>query len=329
MLPVKIAGLGAYLPERAVTSAELERELGLAPGWILRATGVAERRYAAGETASGMAAAAGRRALAAAGMGPADLDLIVAASSAPQQAIPCTAALVQRVLGAPDGASACFDVNATCLSFLTGLQTAAHLVAAGSYRAALIVSSEITAHSRNPREPESAVLFGDAAAAAVLTRTPEGEASAVVWEQFATFSSAAELTVLRGGGTLHHPNDPATTPELNMFHMDGPGVFRRAARLSGPFLDRFFARCGWERAEVDAVVPHQASGHALQHLSARLGFRPDQIVSNLRERGNCVAASVPLALAEAAAAGRIRRGQRVALLGTGAGLTLGAVGLIY
>lgn len=329
MLPVKIAGLGHYLPERVVTSAELEEELGLRPGWVLRAAGVAERRYAAGESAADMAAAAARRALAAAGMAPADLDLIIAASSAPQQAIPCTAALVQRELAAPDGRSACLDVNATCLSFLAALQMAAHLVAAGSYRAALLVSSEITAHSRNPREPESAVLFGDAAAAAVLVPAAPGEASAVVWEQFATYSSAAELTVLRGGGTLHHPNDPATTPEMNMFHMDGPGIFRKTARLAGPFVDSFLARCGWERAAVDAVVPHQASGHAIAMLSARLGFRPEQLVVNLPERGNCVAASIPLALAEAAAAGRIRRGQRVALLGTGAGLTLGAVGLIY
>lgn len=329
MLPVKIAGLGWYLPERVVTSAELERELDLAPGWISRVAGVAERRYAAGESASQMAAAAARRALDQAGLAPADLDLILAASSAPQQAIPCTAALIQRELGAPDGASACFDVNATCLSFLAALQTAAHLVAAGAHRAALVVSSEITAHSRNPREPESAVLFGDAAAAAIVVPAAPGEASAVLGCRLLTYSSAADLTVIRGGGTLHHPNDPATTPELNMFHMDGPRVFRKAARLLGPFLDNFLASCGWERADVDAVVPHQASGHGISLVSERLGFRPEQVVVNLASRGNCVAASIPLALAEAVAAGRISRGQRVLLLGTGAGLAIGAVGLVF
>ena len=329
MLAVKIVGLGAYLPERIVTSAELEAELGLAPGWVERATGVLERRRATDETAAGMAAIAGRRALASAGMNPGELDLIIAASSAPQQAIPCTAALVQRELGAPDGMSACFDVNATCLSFLAALQSAAHLVAAGSYRAALVVSSEIVGRSLNPQEPESAVLFGDAAAAAVVVRTPEGEPSRVVWEQFATFSSGADLTTIRGGGTLHHPNDPATTPELNMFQMNGTAIYKQAARRAGPFLERFLARASWEREQIDWVVPHQASGHAVAILNARFGFRAEQVVSNLAVRGNCVAASIPLALAEAVTAGRITRGQRVLLIGTGAGLTIGAIGLIF
>lgn len=329
MLPVMIAGLGSYLPERVVTSAELERGWGLEPGWIMRVAGIRERRYATHQTSAGMAAIAGRRALDAAGMAVADIDLIIAASSAPQQAIPCTAAFVQRELGAPDGASACFDVNATCLSFLLALQSAAHLLAAGSYRAALVVSSEIAGPSRNMADPASACLFGDAAAAAVLTRTPEGGASRVVWEQFATFSSAADLTAISGGGSLHHPNDPATTPQMNLFRMDGGAIFRRTAKLAGPFLDQFMARAGWSREEVDLVVPHQASRHGVDLLSARLGFRREQVVDNLAERGNCVAASIPLALAESAAAGRFRRGHKLLLTGTGAGLTLGAIGLIF
>ncbi|MBX0331143.1 ketoacyl-ACP synthase III [Oscillochloris sp. ZM17-4] len=329
MLPVMIAGMGTYLPERVVTSAELERDWNLTPGWIMRVAGIRERRYADRETVAGMAAAAGRRALAAAGMTVSDIDLIIAASSAPQQTIPCTAAFIQRELGAPEGASACFDVNATCLSFLFAMQSAAHLLAAGSYRAALVVSSEIGGLSRNPADPASACLFGDAAAAAVLTRAPEGGASRVLWAQFATYSGGADLTAIPGGGSLHHPNDPATTPEMNMFHMDGSGVFRRAAKVLGPFVDSFLARTGWSHADVDVVVPHQASRHGVELVSTRLGFRPDQVVNNIAERGNCIAASIPLALAESLDAGRVSRGQRVMLLGTGAGLTLGALGLVF
>jgi 3-oxoacyl-[acyl-carrier-protein] synthase III len=163
----------------------------------------------------------------------------------------------------------------------------------------------------------------------VLVRTPQGGSGAVVWEQFATFSSAADLTAIRGGGTLHHPNDPATTPELNMFRMAGTAIYKQAARHAGPFIEGFLARAGWAREEIDAVVPHQASGHAVALLASRLGFRPEQVVSNLAERGNCVAASIPLALSEAVAAGRIARGDRVLLVGTGAGLTLGAIALIF
>lgn len=329
MIAVKIAGLGAYLPARIVTNSELEAQLAIPPGWIERVTGVRERRYATDETAAGMAAVAARRALDAAGLRLADIDAIVGASSAPQQTIPCTAALIQRELGAPDGGSACFDINATCLSFLLAMQSVSALIAAGVYRTVLICSTEIARHSRNPAEPESAVLFGDAAAAAVVTRAALGEASAIWRAQFATFSSSADLTQVLGGGTLHHPNDPATSAEMNMFHMDGPAVFKKATRLIAPFLDDFFAQIEWQRSQVATVVPHQSSRHGVEVLSARLGFSRTQVFTNLAERGNCIAASIPLALAEAVASGQITRGQQVVLVGTGAGLTLGALALTY
>ncbi|HEY1015931.1 MAG TPA: beta-ketoacyl-ACP synthase 3 [Herpetosiphonaceae bacterium] len=328
-LPVTIAGLGCYLPARRVATAELAERMGVSAAAVERATGVAERRYASGETTSGMAAAAARMALDDAGLAPGDLDAIIGASSGPQQLIPCTAALVQRELGAPEGRSICFDLNATCLSFLLALQHAAQAVAAGMYRRVLIFSSEIASTSLNPESWESAMLFGDAAAAAVVTATEPGAAAAINLARAATYSSGADLTRCLGGGSLHHPNDPATTSTMNMFEMDGPAIFRQALRLMLPFVDEFFGDLGWRREEIDLVVPHQASRHAIDQLSARLGFRPEQVFSNLRERGNCVAASIPLALAEARAAGRLRRGQRVLLIGTGAGLTVGALALTF
>lgn len=330
MLPVKIAGLGWYLPQRRVTNAELEEQLGIPGDWIERATGVRERRYVSSfETATTMGTVAAHMALRDAGLEVSDIDAIIGASSTPQQAIPCTAALLQRELGAPEGMSACFDINATCLSFLFALQTAAHLVAAHVYRSVLICSSEVASHSLNPRERESAVLFGDGAAAAVITRSQSGEESAFCHALFETHSSGADLTQILGGGTLHHPNDPETTPEMNMFHMRGPAIFRQAALLMEPFLERFFSICGWDRQQIDAVVPHQASRHAIEQLSRRLGFNSDQLILNLALRGNCVSVSIPLALAEAVYCGRIQRGDRVLLVGTGAGLTLGVVALTF
>lgn len=329
MLPVKIAGLGYYLPERRVTNAELEERLGISAEWIERATGVRERRYATGETSVGMACEAARMALASADLRVEELDAIVGASTAAQQSIPCTAALVQRELEAPDGESACFDVNSTCLSFLFALQSVAHLVAAGVYRNVLVFSSEIVSNSLNPRERESAVLFGDAAAAAVVTRSAPGEASAIWHSRFATFSSGADLTQILGGGSLHHPNDPQTTPEMNMFQMRGPAVFKIGSRILGPFLDSFFSAIELDRSQFSAVVPHQASRHAIELLASRCGFKSEQVIVNLPVRGNCVAASIPLALAEAVEAGRIQRGHNVFLVGSGAGLTLGAMALTY
>ncbi len=329
MLPVKLAGLGWYLPEKRVTNVELEERLGIPAQWIEQTTGVQERRYITGESTLSMAAQAARMGLTQAGLEVDAIDAMICASTAPHQAIPCTAALLQRELGAPEGKSVCFDINATCLSFLVALQMAAHLVTAGAYQTILICSSEIASCSLNPNEPESAVLFGDAAAAAVITQSPAGEASTIWHALFETYSGGADLATLPGGGTFHHPNNPATTTEMNLFHMRGLAIFKQATVLMGPFLERFFARLDWSREELDAVVPHQASRHAIEQLSRRLGFSRDQLILNLAHRGNCISASIPLALAEAVASGRIQRGDRVLLVGTGAGLTLGALALTF
>ena len=329
MLPVKVAGLGWYLPQKRVTNAELEERLGIPAQWIEQVTGVTERRYITDETTLSMGAFAAQMALEDARLRVEDLDAIISAATATYQAIPCTAALLQRELRAPEGTSACFDINATCLSFLVALQTAAHLVAAGAYQNILICSSEIASCSLNPEERESAVLFGDAAAACVVTRSAPEEASSICHARFETYSSGADLTELVGGGTRHHPNNPDTTPEMNLFHMRGPAIFRQAAVLMGPFLERFFAQLDWARDEIDVVVPHQASRHAIEQLSRRLGFNSEQLVLNLAQRGNCISASIPLALAESVACGRVKRGDRVLLVGTGAGLTLGALALTF
>jgi 3-oxoacyl-[acyl-carrier-protein] synthase III len=329
MLKIKIAGTGWYLPERRVPNIYFEERYGIHASWIERATGVRERRYVDGETTVQMGTAAAQMALESANLRVEDLDAIVGASTGPEQTIPCTAALVQRALGAPEGKSACFDINATCLSFLFALQSVAHLVAAGVYRRVLIFSSEMASRALNPAERESFVLMGDAAAAVIVTKSEEGEASCYWHGQFATYSSGADLTRLLGGGTLHHPNDPMTTPEMNLFHMEGTAIFRQAVRLIGPFLETLLASLSWERQQIDVVVPHQASRHAIELLIARLGFTEQQVAWNLAERGNCIAASIPLTLAESVHSGRIKRGDRVLLLGSGAGLTLGAVALTY
>jgi len=328
-LPIKIAGLGSYLPERIVTNTELESRLNLEYGWIERRTGIRERRYNNGETAVYQAAQAIHMALSQAGLTVEDVDVFVGASSGPQQLIPCNAALVQRELGAPEGHSFAFDLNATCLSFPVTLHTIAPLIASGAYRCVVIFSTEIASRSLNPRQKESAVLFGDAAAAAVIIRTPDGESSALHLARFATHSSGAEHTRFLGAGSLHHPNDKATTESMNQFDMNGPAVFIQGARLIGPFLDQFLADLGAERGTFAHVVPHQASGHAIDLLHTRLGFCRDRVVNNIAERGNCIAASMPLALTEAVHAGRIQRGDPTLLVGTGAGLTLGAVAITY
>jgi 3-oxoacyl-[acyl-carrier-protein] synthase-3 len=328
-LRVKIAGAGCYLPETRVTNEHFETELGLRPGWIERATGVRERRRVSGETSSQMGAAAARQALQHAGACVNDVDLIIGASTAPQQAIPCTAVFVQRELGLAESGCPCFDINATCLSFYVALETAARLIEAGRSRCALVYSSEITSGSLNMADPESCVLFGDAAAAVVLAPTPCGAPSQIHDFRFRTDSRGAELTQLLGGGTLHHPNLATTRAETNQFTMQGRPLYRMATRLFEPLLNEFLVELDWQKARVNAVVPHQASGHGVAMLWEKWGFQREQVVLNLAERGNCLAASTPLALVEAIHAARIARGDRVLLAGTGAGLSLGLCALTY
>lgn len=329
MFSIRIAGMGAFLPPNRVPSASLEEEHGIPTGWIARATGVCERRCASGETSSGMAAQATRQALRNANIEGRELDLIIGASAAPQQAVPCTAALVQRELELCESGAPCFDLNATCLSFLFALHHAAMFIEAGLYKNILVFSSEITSVSLNWRERESASLFGDGAAAAVLTRAQPDEESGLWRARFRTDARGAHFTQALGGGTLHHPGSPHTTREMNHFSMQGPALFKMATRQMTPFLDEFFAGLGWNREDLNAVVPHQASGFALAQLPKRFGFRPDQLVINLPTRGNCVAASIPLALCEAVESGRIERGDKVLLLGSGAGLSLGALAITF
>jgi 3-oxoacyl-[acyl-carrier-protein] synthase III len=325
---VALAGFGVFLPERRVPSEELDILFGTPTGWVERATGVRERRWVGDETAEQMAACAARRALAAADVDPDDVGLVIAAAASPRQLIPCTAVFVQRELGLREGGSGCFDVDATCLSWLVALDLAALLVDAGRHRAVLVVTCEMASCSLNPREPESAGLFGDAAVATVVTRS-RGAASVVGCPRFETHSSGADFAEFIGAGTRHHPNHSATRAEMNMFHMQGKALVKMARRIVPPFLDRYFAATGSSRCDYRVVVPHQSSRLGVSALTEHFGFAPAQVVSNLATRGNCIAASLPLAFAEAVEAGRIARGDRVLLVGSGAGVTLGAMDLVY
>ena len=324
---VRIAGMGTYLPERRVSSEELDVVFGVKRGQTEQTSGVTERRYVGVDTTDQMAASACRRALETAQLSLDAVDMVIAVATAPRQGVPCTAVFVQRELGLPEGKSVCFDVNATCLGWLVALDIAANFVVAGRARAVLVVASEIASCSLNMAEPESAALFGDAAVAAVITPSTNG--SRIGHVRFETYSSGADLAVFAGCGSRHHPNDPATRPEMNMFQMQGRAIFKMARRVVPPFIDRFMDEAGADRDSFDAVVPHQASKLGLAAITERFGFSEQQVVTNLATRGNCIAASIPLALAEAVCAGRINRGDRVLLIGTGAGLTLGAVDLHF
>ncbi len=313
-LRVKVVSTGFYAPPRVETAAELAPRIGTSEEWIVERTAVRERRIS-DEPIEVMAAHAARAALRS-GDAP---DLIVNASVSTRQLIPDTSVYIQQELGLEGIPS--FSIHASCLSFLVALQNAAALVAAGAFRRVLVVSAERGSLGRDMAEPESAALLGDGAAAVVLEATPKGEASELAGFRMNTWPRGAALTEVRGFGQACAPGDAATRPEDQLFSMDGPGVYKMALRRVPALVRGLLADQGLGVDDIDWVVPHQASGPGLAMLP-RLGFPVERTVNIVGQFGNCVAASIPMALAHLAGSGRLRRGQNVLLVGTGAGFSV-------
>lgn len=327
-VPLKITGIGRCLPERIVTNAHIEARCGLPAGWVKKRTGVRERRWVTAETAPQMAANAARAALEQAQLPPANLDLIINASGTQAQSIPDGGPLLQRELGLGQSGIPCFSVHATCLSFLRALDVAAQFIATGRCRHILIASSEVASAGVNFAEPESAALLGDAAAAVVASAAPPGEASALHAAHFETIGAGAEYAAVRGGGTLCHPNHPNTAPADNLFHMNGPQLLKLTLQHSGNFLERLRPGLSAGLGDIRWVTPHQASLLGLR-LLRHFGWPTERILVTLDWLGNSVAASIPVTLAQGVQDGQIRRGDKVLLVGTGAGLSLGGLILTF
>lgn len=328
---IRILGTGSAVPHDVVTSADIDRRLGYADGTTFSASGVRQRHVARpSETAAALGARAARAALDAAGLSVSDLDCIVAASATMDQGMPCNAALVYRELGVPGHAVPAFDVNASCLGFLVALDTLSWAMLGGRFARVLIVAADIASCALDWSDLGSSAIFGDGAAAAVIGVSSESEGSRVLASDVRTFYEGAHFCEIPAGGSRYHPHriDEPIEP-LILFRMNGKAVYKLASEQLPPFLDRLLRDAGVALADVDWVVPHQASRLALDHASRRLGFRSDRVVDVFSHLGNQVAASLPTALDASIRDGRIRRGDVVLLLGTGAGLTLGGVVLEY
>ncbi|TAL67316.1 MAG: ketoacyl-ACP synthase III [Bacteroidetes bacterium] len=315
MYNIKIVSTGFYIPPRIQTSADLAELIGQSEEWIISRTGISERRIAE-EPMDVIAAKAASQAL---NGGPSP-DCIINASTTPLQLIPDSSVFIQRALGYEGIPS--WSIHSTCLSFVVALNTAAALIQGGTFKRILIVSSETGTHWRNLNEPESASLFGDAAAAVVIEPTPKDESSALLDWQMNTWPKGAELTEFRGGGTKHPPDHPTLTkPEDNLFTMQGSKVYRFALGSVKKSLKELFDRNKLKAKDIDWLIPHQASGHAVE-AAELYGFRMEKVANIIREYGNCIAASIPLTLAIYHKAGKINRGDLCILGGTGAGLSV-------
>ena len=317
MLRSQVAGCGGYLPERIVTNAELAERLDTTDEWIVQRTGIRERHVAAvGELTSDLACAAARRALEHAGMSGNDLDLIVLATATPDHTFPATATKVQAQLGMTHGAA--FDVQAVCTGFIYALATADALVRAGQARTALVIGAETFSRILDWQDRGTCVLFGDGAGAVVLQASeaegarPRGILSSHLHSDGAHYN----LLYVDGG--------PSTTGTSGFLRMEGREVFRHAVQRLAEVVDEALAANGLKESEIDWLVPHQANRRIIDSMGKKLGLSPEKVVVTIDRHANTSAASVPLALSEAVADGRIRRGQLVLLEAMGGGLTWGA-----
>jgi 3-oxoacyl-[acyl-carrier-protein] synthase-3 len=315
----EVLGCGGYLPEKIVTNAELAERLDTSDEWIMQRTGIRQRHVAAvGELTSDLATRAGRRALDAAGMTGSDLDLIVLATATPDHTFPATAAKVQAQLGMTDGAA--FDVQAVCTGFVYALGVADAMLKAGQGRTALVIGAETFSRILDWQDRGTCVLFGDGAGALVLGATPAEEHDSkqrgILSTHLHSDGANYDLLYVDGG--------PSTTGTSGFLRMEGKEVFRHAVQRLAEVVDEALAANGLTGADIDWLVPHQANRRIIEGMGRRLGLPSEKVVVTIERHANTSAASVPLALAEAVADGRIRRNQLVLLEAMGGGLTWGA-----
>lgn len=315
MQRVKIISTGFYLPPKIQTAAELAPLIGKSEHWIIKHTGVGERRIAE-EPMDEMASKVAKEVL---GDGPAP-DCIINASTTPLQLIPDSSPFIQRTMGFEGIPS--WSVHATCLSFLVALNNAASLIVTGVYKRILIVSSETGTPFRDLDDPKSAALFGDAAAGVILEQTPQEESSAIIDWQMNTWPDGAELTEFRGAGTRRPPDHPDTSPKDNLFQMQGTQVYRQALVRIRSTLNELYERNNVSPEDFDRLILHQASGPAVQMAKA-FGFPTEKTVNIIGKVGNTIASSIPLVLATANKEGLLKRGDLLLVGGTGAGLSIG------
>ena len=319
MLRSVVLGCGSYLPSRVLTNAELSRMVDTTDEWITQRTGIRERHIAAeGETTSDMALKAAQAALAAAGLDAQSIDLIVLATSTPDNTFPASAVSVQAGLGITHGAA--FDLQAVCSGFVYGLATADGLLKTGAHKRALVIGSETFSRILDWKDRSTCVLFGDGAGAVVVE----------LQQQPGTREDRGILSAhLRSDGRhkskLYVDGGPSSTMTVGHLRMEGRAVFKHAVAMVTDVIEDAFKATGYTADDIDWFVPHQANQRIIDDTAKKLGLAPEKVVITVAKHGNTSAASIPLALATAVADGRIKQGDLVMLEAMGGGFTWGSV----
>ncbi len=313
---VAVAGWGMAVPERRVTNDDLARLVDTSDAWITERTGIKERRWAGpGESTATLAIEAGAAAIKKADLCPSDIGCCIVATFTSEQPLPPTGAFVQDGLGLRCGA---FDLDAACSGFVYGLVVGASMVAAGGFGPVLVIGTETLSRVTDMEDRSTCVLFGDGAGAVVLV--PSAEPNLLSWDLNCDGSTAHLLAIRSGGSRLPITVESITAGD-HWLKMEGKEVYRRAVRAIVESAETAIASAGVDVSDIALFVPHQANLRIIEAASSRLGFPPERVFVNIDRYGNTSAASVPIALAEAADEGRLRDGDLVLMTGFGAGMS--------
>ncbi|MFE2226100.1 beta-ketoacyl-ACP synthase III [Streptomyces kronopolitis] len=321
-----IAGVGGFVPPRVVTNSELAQRLETSDAWIRTRTGIAQRHVVdPGTTTSDLAVEAGRRALKNSGADGA--DLVVMATTTPDRPCPATAPTVATRIGLSNAAA--FDVAAVCSGFLYALQAGAAAITAGFAERVLVIGAETFSTLLNPEDRTTVPIFGDGAGAVVLRPGEREEPGAIRDVHLGSDGGMADLMTVRGGGAEQRSHGGVPSQDDQYFRMSGKAVFFAAVRRMTESSRTVLARTGWQVADVDRLVAHQANTRIIHAVAEQLGLPPDRAVMNIDRVGNTSAASIPLALVDGMAEGTLKAGDRVLFTAFGGGATWGAATLTW
>jgi 3-oxoacyl-[acyl-carrier-protein] synthase-3 len=316
-----ITGVGAYVPERILTNAELEKLVDTSDEWITTRTGIKERHMAAkDEFTSDMAAKAAQRAMKMAGVTASQIDLIIVATITPDMPFPATACFVQQKIGAKRAAA--FDLEAACSGFIYGLEIGQQFVMSRTYDTVLVIGAEKLSAITDWQDRNTCVLFGDGAGAAVLQNreNSHGLLTAVMGAD----GGKANLLFMPAGGSRCPASKDSVDARMHFLRMEGKETFKNAVQAMCSAAQEVLRRCELDITKIKCVIPHQANRRIIDAVGNRLGATPAQMFINVHRYGNTSAASVAIALDEAVASGKIQRGDLILLVVFGAGLTWGA-----
>lgn len=318
-----IKGIGQYLPPTVIESSTIEEELNLEKGWINTHLGVNKRHKANGLTGTDMGVKALKEALKDANIAISDLDYLIGAAASFDHIIPNRSSLIKhRFEEAMDHQFPCIDINTVCTSFISAMHYAHMLLQSKELRYVAIVSSEVTSYGLNPNDKETYSLFGDGAVAVILERA---EHENQIVHKTCNYSEHTLDTIIEGGGNAHHPKHTAYDAELFSFKMQGNNLLKKALVSLPAFLEELCKQAEEPLSEIDSIIPHQASKNGLKLLVHLNNGKTENIENNLAAQGNCLAASIPLALCSAIKSGRLSHGKSCMLIGTAAGLSIDGI----